>query len=232
MTPAGGTAGRHSRCDGIALLVVMVLMILVMAVTSALLLTSTVEIRIAAVARDEALVQSAADAAGWRAIIDLRSADWNSALAGAVSSFTDGPPDAPRTLPDGSYVLLSDETADLTCGHAGSCTQAEIDAVDAVRPWGGRNPRWRLFGYGPLSLMLPGDPAPPPAYVVTWIADDPLDDDGDPQRDGDGADNPGRGVLVVAARAFGAQGARHTVEWTVERVGAELRILARHERAP
>jgi hypothetical protein len=193
-------------------------------------LTSLVETRIAAAFRDDALVLSAADAAASRVLVDLRVADWNAVLGGAVSSFADGPPTGTRTLADGTTLDVGSETADLQCGRPGGCSDADIVTVAEGRPWGSHNPRWRLYAYGPLSALLPGDPSPPRLYLAAWVADDPSDSDEDPLRDGDAAENPGRGILMVTGRAYGPGGSRRTVQLVVERVGSDLRVLARHER--
>jgi hypothetical protein len=80
-----------------------------------------------------------------------------------------------------------------------------------------------------LSSLFPADPSLSRLYVVTWVADDPTDDDGDVTKDGVAEENPGRGVLLVAATVYG-MGLRRTVEVAVERTGADLRILGWYER--
>lgn len=222
------SGGEH----GIALLVVISALMLVLALTSALVLTSLIETRIASAFRDDALTLSAADAAAERVLVDLRTADWNAVLGGALSTFSDGPPGGRRNLQDGTTIDLDSETADMQCGRQDGCSDAELASVSEDRPWGRHNPRWRLFAYGPLAALLPGDPFAPRLYLATWIADDPSDSDEDPFRDGEADDNPGRGLLMVASRAYGPGGTRRTVQLVVERAGTELRILARHERQP
>lgn len=215
-----------------ALLVVISALVLVLALTGALVLTSTVETRIAAVARDDALVLSAADAAVSRVLVDLRATDWNAVLGGSLSTFSDGPPSGRRTLPDGAELDLDSETADMQCGRPGGCSDADVTAVAEERPWGSHNPRWRLYACGPLAALLPGDPSPPRVYLAAWVADDPAESDEDPLRDTDDADDPGHNVLMVAGRAYGPGGTRRTVQLVVERAGSELRVLAHHERRP
>jgi hypothetical protein len=236
-SPWGGK--RRSRlagdCErrgdsGVALLIVITALILVLALTSALVLTSLVETRIAAAFRDDALVLSGADAAASRVLVDLRGADWDAVLGGEPSSFSDGAPAGGRTLPDGTMLDFDTETADLRCGRPSGCSDADIAVVAEERPWGAHNPRWRLYAHGPLSALLPSDPSPPRLYLAMWIADDPSDSDEDPFRDGDAAENPGRGILMVAGRAYGPGGSRRTVQLVIEREGAEVRVLARHER--
>jgi hypothetical protein len=205
-------------------------LVLVLALASALILTSAVETRIAFASRDAALVLSAANAAAHRVLVDLRASDWNAVLMGAISTMSDGPPNGVRTLPDGSVLDLGRESADLQCGQSAGCTPAETGAVGDGRPWGPSNPSWTLFAYGPAALWFPDDPAPPHLYLVAWVADDPTETDGDPLRDGEDSDNPGRQVLLVSSRAYGLGGATRSVQLVIERVGTELRVLAHHER--
>jgi hypothetical protein len=59
-----------------------------------------------------------------------------------------------------------------------------------------------------------------PLYLVVWVADDELDGDGDPALDSNGR-------ILVHATAFGAGGARRSVEARVARTDdGELRLLA------
>ena len=84
--------------------------------------------------------------------------------------------------------------------------------------------------YGRLDRMLPGQRISSQMYVVVWVADDPAENDSDPLRDGGlpiGCDpardpgcedgNPGRGVLVLKAKAFGPDGTQRAIEVTVKR---------------
>ncbi len=215
---------------GVALLIVIAALVLVLALTSALVLTGMVETRIAAASRDDALVLSAASAAASRALVDLRDADWNAILGGALSTFSDGPPTGTRILPDGTTVDLDRETADMQCGRPAGCSDADIATVADERPWGAQNPRWRLYAYGPLASLLPGDPSPPRVYLAVWVADDPSETDDNPNHDGDAAENPGRGLVMLAARAYGPNGMSRMVQLVVERDGAHLRLIAQHER--
>jgi hypothetical protein len=221
---------RGLRADhGIALLIVITALILILGLTSALILTTAVEMRIAAAFRDDGLAVSAADAAVSRAFIDLRNADLNATLGGGFSPFVDGP-SGDRPLPDGTVVNLDRETSDLRCGKPAGCSDVDITTPAEDRPWGGHNPRWQLYGFGPASAMFPADPSPPAVYLVIWIADDPADDD-DPYTDA-AAGEPGAEVFMVAVSAYGTRGIQRTVEYVVERVGTQLRTLARHERRP
>ncbi len=231
---------RHRTChrrdspgdSGMALAVVMGALVLSLAFTSALVLTLAAEARIATIAKNDHLLASAAQAVAVRALVDLRGAEWDAILAGGLSTFIDGPPSGWRPLPDGTGVDLGVETSSILCGLPSGCSEAEVAAVTDERPWGTNNPRWRLYAYGSLAALLQGDPQPLTPYVVAWVADDPTDADDDPSRDGDAATNPGRGVLMVLARAYGPRAARRSVQLVVERVGPDLRLLAHVSMAP
>ncbi len=82
------------------------------------------------------------------------------------------------------------------------------------RPWGTNNPNWRPYRYGRLS---PGGPAQD-LYVVILVGDDPAENDGNPDRDGVAPGNPGAGVLMVRAEAFGPGLSRRSVEAAIARV--------------
>lgn len=124
----------------------------------------------------------------------LAVSDWNVLLSGgALSAFVDGPPGGSRPLGDGSRVDLA---------------QATNLANGEPRPWGANNPTWQLFAFGWLG---------PRTYVMAWAADDSAENDGDPSTDGDGATNPGAGILALRAEAFGAGGAHKVLEATVRR---------------
>lgn len=124
----------------------------------------------------------------------LEIADWNVVLSGgALSRFVDGPPAGIRRLADGATVSLPDATS---------------AANSEERPWGANNPRWQLFGCGPLG---------PTNYLIIWVADDPAENDGDPARDGRDASNPGAGIVAIRAEAFGTRRAHKVVEATVRR---------------
>jgi len=204
----------------------------VASLVGALGVSAVVETRIAAATRDGVMALHAADVAVSRAILDLETMDWNDVLAGGVSTFVDGAPTGSRVLSSGGVVDLMRETSLLTCGRPTGCSESEIAAVGEGRPWGPRNPRWRLFAYGPLEGLLPGDPRPPVGYIAAWVADDPLDGDGDPNVDAPAADDPGHDVLLVAGRAYGPGTAVRTVQVAVLRTNTGLRILSRHERTP
>jgi type IV pilus assembly PilX-like protein len=215
---------------GIALVIVLLAMMLIAALGMALSLTTSTETRIAASYAWSAETFYAADAAIERVVHDLASvADWTDALDGAAMSFSDGPP-GPRTMPDGTRVDLNAITDRLNCGHL-SCSAAELTTVNADRPWGINNPTWRLYAHGPLRMLGSSIDVDPPNYVVVWVSDDPLENDGQPLIDGDEtiAPNPGRGILQVRAQAHGAGGSQRGIEMTLRRAAARVHVLSWRE---
>ena len=222
---------QESSSCGFATLLVMMALAVVGTATSVLVLTSVVETHISASTRDTTAALHAAEAAAQRALRDLRALDWAAVPSVGTSPVVDGPPSGVRTLADGSPIDLDAETADLTCGRRRPCTDTEVSAVTDSRPWGSGNPRWRLFLQAPMNAVAPGTFQPLPLYLVVWIADDPTEVDADPAVDGR-PDEPGHGVLLLAARAYGPRGVRRTVQLAVERAGSELRLLTQHEYTP
>lgn len=214
---------------GVAMVLTMGLAALLSAATIAMVLATSTDTRIAAAFRAAHEVQAAADAGAQRALVDLADLpDWTPALSGAVqSTFVDGLPSGVRQLADGTRVDLDLVASLANCGHAPPCTLAERQLATALRPWGPNNPHWVPFAYGPLAALLPPGSAPSSSYVVVLVADDPAEQDGDPDVDG-GGPGPPPGLLVVRGEAFGPGGVHRTVELAVARAGppgAALRVL-------
>ena len=95
--------------------------------------------------------------------------------------------------------------------------------IAALKQDWANNPRWKLYAYGKLADIAAAGSIESPYYVVALVADDPSENDGDPAHDGSGAvgvPNPGAGVLVVRAEAFGPRGAHRIVDATVARIEA------------
>jgi hypothetical protein len=213
-------SGGISSADGTALVIVLGAMLVLSAMGLALVLLSMSH---AIVARNELRARTAlyaAEAGLERALPDLvRLPDWDAVLDGrARSAFVDGPSAGARVLPDGSRISLDEIVSLANCGTAAACTEARMDAVTAERPWGPNNPRWRLFGHGPLSELPSSSGLLPPAeYVVVLVADDPSELDGNPLRDGRPGVSAGAGVLLVRAEAFGPESAHRAVEAVVAR---------------
>ena len=87
-------------------------------------------------------------------------------------------------------IDLSIQTNLANCASAAGCSDGELQAVTAARPWGANNPRWRLFLYGPLASLVPLR-FPPPIYVLVWAGDDGREADGAPETDGGSATEDG-----------------------------------------
>jgi hypothetical protein len=206
---------------GIALILVLLIMLTLSALAMSLTVMVSTERQVTANYRDGIETFYGAQAALERVLPDLAAAtDFTSVLTGvSVSSFVDGPPGL-RRLPDGTLTDLHALTAMLNCGRA-ECAEADLDEAREDRPWGGNNPRWQLYGHGPL----PGDGR---VYGVVWAADDPSETDMDPLTDG-GAENPGRGRLSLTAHAYGPAGALRIVEATVARGDRGFSVLSWRE---
>ncbi|MDP1568887.1 MAG: hypothetical protein Q8L86_02700 [Vicinamibacterales bacterium] len=177
----------------------------------ALVLNLTLERLLLANAREASSLLTAAESALEAGLHDLGAQPtWETALAGArVSAFSDGVAAGTRTMAAGETIDLGESTAQAMCGRS-SCGEPHIVAVTAARPWGAANPRWRLFAWGRASALAgAGWPADP--YLLVWVADDPMDEDGDPARDAP-AGAAGHGVVLLRAEARGRRGARAVIE--------------------
>jgi hypothetical protein len=136
--------------------------------------------------------------------------DWSAVPGGAWQSlFVDGPP-GPRTL-GARTIDLPGETRIRTCGRLAPCDVMATATSSPARPWGPRNPRWRLALHTALAAVDAVAGRICPCYLVAWVGDDPADDDGDPDRDAP-LGVPGHGVLLVRGAAFGELGAVAEVE--------------------
>lgn len=213
------TARAQAGERGSALVVALLSLLLLTALGLALAMTTATETYIAAHYRSGQQALDAADAALERTMQDLLTIpDWNRVLTGQdTSSFVDGASSGTRTLPDGSSLNLDQVASLASCGKAAGCTAAEIAVNTPNRSWGPNNPRWRLFGHGPLNDLLPAGAIDSPFYVVVLVGDDPSETDNDPLVDGNTAANPGSGVLSLRVEAFGPAGTRRVVETTVAR---------------
>lgn len=222
---------RNSLCEnGVALVVVAMAMLLLSAVGAALVVVTSADVLIAANvgASNEALY--AADAVFERTLAELREApDLTAVLNGAApSGFQDGVPSGQRVLADGTRVDLAQVLSLATCRKLVGCSVGDMNANSSDRPWGTLNPRWRLYSYGLLDPAPGGIRSGLPAYVVSMVADDQMETDSDPARDGvrtGTPPNPGAGVVLVRAEGFGRRGAHRVVEGAVVR--RDVAALAR-----
>jgi hypothetical protein len=219
-------AARLADERGISLIIALMSMVLMMALGSALILTTMTEGKIANNYSDGIEAVYAADAAVERVMQDiLMVPDWNNIIDvnnPLTSAFVDGPPSGSRTIPGGT-IDLGEATNIVNCGKLAVCSDADLIALTEERPWGKNNPRWKLYAYGPMSDMLPTETINSQIYVIVWVADDPSENDCDPLKDGetaacDGAgENLGRGVITMMAHAYGPNGVTRAIEVTLAR---------------
>ena len=229
--------GPCSTClceSGVALVIVAMAMLLLSAVGAALVVVTSADVLIAANvgASNEALY--AADAVFERTLAELREVpDLTAVLNGTASSgFRDGAPTGQRSLADGTRIDLAQVLSLATCRKLTGCSVADLNASSPDRPWGALNPRWRLYSYGPLDPAQGGIRSGLPAYVVSMVADDQVETDGDSSRDGARTGtlpNPGAGVLLLRAEGFGRRGAHRVIEGAIVR--RDVAALARWEAA-
>ena len=210
------------------LVAAMMVMLLMSALGAALILVTSSETMIAANFRNSQEALYAADAAADHALAELAAvADWDQLLNGTVqSAFVDGAPFGTR-LVHGVPVDLSQLVSLARCRKTTTCSGAAMDAVTAERPWGANNPRWQLYAYGEVKHAVAHATVDSPYYVVVFVGDDPSETDGDPSDDGGGLDNPGAGVLLLRAQAFGPRSAHKTIEMAIARTaGGRVRLLS------
>jgi Tfp pilus assembly protein PilX len=213
-----------------ALIFALMAMLLMVALGTALVLTTTTESRIVKNFRNSTEATYVADAALEMAMNDLLTVpDWNTLLAGTVTSaFIDGAASGTRTMADGTSFDLSEVRNRANCNKVTTCSDSDMNAITGERPWGLNNPRWQLYAYGPVNNLLPTDTINSPFYVIVMVGDDPSESDNDPLHDGvvacNGAlpgnpptCNPGTGVLGMRAEAFGPFGTHSVIELTIGR---------------
>lgn len=192
------------REDGVAMLVAVMAVLLLTALGTALILSSSSETIIAAHFRDNLEARYAAGAMIERGLDDLLAApDWNLLIGGLLrSSWVDGPPVGARTLRNGLTIDLMQIVSVANCQKSTACSPADLAAVTADRPWGANNPQWKLYAYGPLRDMLASGTMDSPYYVLLLVGN-----------------GPSAAVLALHAEAFGPRGAHAVVEATLGRTG-------------
>ena len=211
-----------------ALIVALLSMLLMTALGMSLMLTTETETRITSNYAGGVEAMYAADAGIERTMQDLLTvADWNSVLsspdgirAGVMSGFTASSMNP--VLGDGRELDLVKATNAANCPQispppATACSEGVLNTSTAERPWGANNPRWRLYAHGPVEEFVPTGTINSTFYVAVWVADDPSENDGNPNIDGSADDNPGRGVIQLRAEAFGSGGAHRIIETTLAR---------------
>ena len=215
---------------GSALVLVLLCATLFLALGGALVTVASTEATISATFRESAVALAGAEAALARVTADLANAvDWNAALSGsAISSFQDGAVAGSRRLPDGSLLDLVTATNIERCGDA-SCTDAQLDAVTAERPWGLNNPRWQRYASGSLRTMTPSSSDAPDVYVIVWVGDDPLETDADPLTDDPNPAAAGHETVLLRATAHAAYSVRRRLEVRARRDDGVVRLSAWRE---
>jgi hypothetical protein len=193
---------RPAEERGAALVIALLTVLLLSAVAIALVTVTTTETLLGAAHRHAQEAAYGAEAAFERALHDLAAVpDWSVVLAApplnVTSTFVDGR--STVVAPDGRSLNLSNLTTER---------QRQSDARDAG--FGADSPEWRLYSHAALRELLPPDHITLPLYLVSWVADDGEDGDGDPQSD---ANNR----VLVRAEAFGSGGGRRAIEAAVER---------------
>lgn len=193
----------RANSRGAALIVTMMALLMLVALTGALMPLTSSETAIAANHRLAVQSLYAAEAALERAIRELEDApSWDDVLAGRrQATLWDG--QTTRSLADGAVLDLN------------AATDALADA-GAGRSGAGRGLRWRLYAHGPLGAVLPQDPTGGLLHAAVWVADDPDDADGDPLRDANG-------ILMLHAAAVGPALAQRAVQATLARPAADMR---------
>jgi hypothetical protein len=142
-------------------------------------------------------------------------AEWGGVLDGSRSSAFRDATLTPRI--DGTGLVV-----DLTAR-----TMAVQAASDAM-PGGADRSQWRLFAWGPASMLLSPPASIGPFYLAVWFADDSGDGDGNPSVDANG-------IVIVHAEAYGPGGVLRAVECVVSRAqttGSRPALLSWRELRP
>ncbi|OFW04002.1 MAG: hypothetical protein A3H96_16305 [Acidobacteria bacterium RIFCSPLOWO2_02_FULL_67_36] len=214
------TGARLSNENGTALIIALMSMMLLTALAAAVVMVTTTETKIAGNYRNGQEALYAADAGIERVVQDLLLIPrWNDVLSGLTQSgFIDGGAGDLKHLPGGGTATLCLPMAGQPC--ASNTASGQLQAMtDAAATWGGNNPQWRLFAWGPLSDMLPNVQIDSAMYIVVWVADDPADgvDSANPDNNPLADTN---GVLTLHAEAYGPAGTNKVIEVTVARTSS------------
>ncbi len=207
------------RDRGIALVITLIAIAMFSALGLGVVLTTSAERLTMGNFDDSVHALNAADAALELAVNELgRIEDWNAVLTGVqLSPLIDGLPSGTRTA-GATTIDLTTLTNQLTCGRPTACSDAQIGATSAERPWGTNNPRWQPFVYGSLRAFIGAPATARDIYVIVWVGDDAREIDGDPRVDGGAPAGEGRDVLRLRAEAFAAGGSRRAVEADLARL--------------
>jgi type II secretory pathway component PulK len=180
-----------------ALVVTMLALLVLTALTGALLPLTMTEVAIAANHRAAAVAHYGAEAAAEWTIQELQAVrSLDPVLAGRVRSAR-SPSSTQVRLPGGRVFDLQRATAELERFGAGSSGA-------------GRGLEWRLYAAGPLRGLMPSDPSKGLLSFVVWIADDLAEIDGDSADDSNG-------TVVLQAATIGPTLAQRAVQVIVGR---------------
>lgn len=184
---------------GVALLHVVLLLAMVTAAAGGAATLARIEVFVSHFQRGERDAAYAAQGMVAATLRELdRTPDWNAILSGTShAAFADGANTVPRQIPGGGTVTVCCAPGSMTARARASST---ID--------------WEPYAWQSVSVLLNTADAPR-QYVVSWIADDPDDADGDGH-----ADSNGR--LLVRAEAASPLGLRKGYELLVERAPLDL----------
>jgi hypothetical protein len=185
------------REQGIALLIVMMMITLLAALAASLTLATVTETAVAGNYRDATQALYAADAGLEFVLQEIAQVDdWRDLLsAPGQSVFVDGPPAGLRQVGDAAIDLTAAtlEVASMATPSAGAVHGPSV-----------------LWAFGWFQDLSPVPASRPRTYVAVWLADRslaPRDEGAEP------------GTLSVVARAFGEGGAHRAVEAVVEKAG-------------
>jgi hypothetical protein len=211
---------RAQNERGSALIIALLATMLLTALGLTLVMMSNTETAISANYRNSQETLYAADAAVERVVQDLLLIPrWNDVLAGdasvspsctGVTSFLPKS-STPSAFVDGSTTVSLPNSSQQINLLSATCNMQK--ATNTLDLWGPDDPVWRLFAWGPIDNILPGEEIDSSAYVAVWIADDPADADGNPSMDTNG-------TLTLHAEAYGPGGARKVIEVTVARTAS------------
>ena len=174
--------------QGAVLILALMAVTVLMAIGTALVMTTSTETVIAGNFRSRREAFYAAEAVAELAVAELRgSADWAAFVEGADRSrFVDGAPDGVRALPADTPVNLTTIVNLTNCGLPTACAGPS---------------QWQLFAYGPLRDFVPGSSSP--FYVVAFLS---------------GAQTEsGAPLVTIRAESFGPRSSHQAIEVTVSR---------------
>ena len=131
------------------------------------------------------------------ATLEEVASGWDGVLDGSRTSLFRDTTLTPVVEGTGRTIDLAARTSALQAGSDGA-------------PAGADRVEWRLFAWGPASMLLPPPAFIGPYYLAVWFADDSGDGDGNPSADANG-------IVIVHAEAYGAGGLLRAVECVVSR---------------